>query len=202
MTTNRQAVRTTEALPNMTNFIVHTTETAPEQSVALLEGAKKAFGFIPNLMGTMAESPATANGYLTLSQIFDQTSFSPTQRQIILLAASRYNECHYCMAAHSMIAQMQKVPPSVVEAIRNDRPITDPKLEALRHFTTLVVDKRGWISDEEIEAFVDAGYTRQQILEVILGVSFKTLSNYANHIADTPVDAAFAAKTWTPAAVQ
>ncbi len=185
----------------MTKFIVHTKDTAPEQSVAVLEGAEKAFGFVPNLMGTMAESPATAKGYLTLSQIFDQTSFSRTERQVILLAASRYNECHYCMAAHSVIAEMQKVPQEVIEAIRNDRPITDPKLEALRHFTTRMVDKRGWVSDEERQAFVDAGYTRQQILEVILGVSYKTLSNYVNHMVDTLVDAAFAAKAWTPPTV-
>lgn len=200
--TYRNTALMTEELSKMTNFIVHTKESAPEQSVALLEGAKKAFGFVPNLMGTMAESPATAKGYLTLSQIFDQTSFSTTERQVVLLAASRYNECHYCIAAHSVIAEMQKIPHEVVEAIRNDRPITDPKLEALRHFTTQMVDKRGWISDEDSQAFVDAGYTPQQILEVILGVSFKTLSNYVNHIADTPVDAAFAAKSWTPLAVQ
>lgn len=182
----------------MKKFIVHTKDTAPEKSVAVLEGAEKTFGFIPNLMGTMAESPATAEGYLTLSRIFDQTAFSRTERQVIILAASRYNECHYCMAAHSMVAEMQKVPQEVTEAIRNDRPITDPKLEALRQFTTRMVDKRGWVSDEERQAFVDAGYSRQQILEVILGVTYKTLSNYVNHNADTPVDAAFAAKTWSP----
>jgi len=89
----------------MKKFIVHTKDTAPEKSVAVLEGAEKTFGFIPNLMGTMAES-ATAEGYLTLSRIFDQTAFSRTERQVIILAASRYNECHYCMAAHSMVAEM------------------------------------------------------------------------------------------------
>jgi len=77
----------------MLNFAVHTKETAPEKSVALLEGAEKAFGFVPNLIGTMAESPAATKGYLTIGQIFDETSFSPTERQLVILAASRYNEC-------------------------------------------------------------------------------------------------------------
>lgn len=182
----------------MTNFAVHTKQTAPEKSVALLESVEKAFGFVPNLIGTMAESPAAAKGYLTIGEIFDETSFSRTERQVVILAASRYNECHYCMAAHSVVAEMQKVPDDVIEAIRADRPITDPKLEALRAFTTAVVDKRGWVSDHDIEAFLEAGYTKEQILEVILGVSMKTLSNYVNHIAHTPLDTAFAGKAWAP----
>lgn len=179
-----------------TKFTVHTKQTAPEASVELLQGTEKNLGFIPNLIGIMAEAPAVTKGYLSIMQIFDETSFSPTERQVVILTASRYNECHYCMAAHSVIAEMQKVPQDVVDAIRNDNSFADDKLEALRKFTTQVVDKRGWVSHEDIQAFVDAGYTRQQILEVILGVSFKTLSNYVNHITDTPLDTAFAKKEW------
>ncbi len=182
----------------MLNFTVYTKETAPEKSVGLLEGAEKAFGFVPNLIGTMAESPAATKGYLTIGQIFDETSFSPTERQVVILAASRYNECHYCVASHSVVAEMQKVPADVIEAIRSDQTIADPKLEALRAFTTAVVDKRGWVSEDDIGAFLEAGYAKEQILEVILGVSMKTLSNYVNHIAETPLDAAFAGKVWAP----
>ena len=185
-----------------TQFTIHTQETASEKSVPLLQGAEKTIGFIPNLIGMMAESPAVTKGYLNISQIFDETSFSPTERQVVILAASRYNECHYCMAAHSVIAEMQKVSLDVVDAIRHDHPIVDEKLEALRKFTTQVVDKRGFVSDEDIQDFVDAGYTKQHILEVILGVTFKTLSNYVNHITDTPVDNAFARKAWTSPASQ
>ncbi len=93
----------------MLNFAVHTKETAPEKSVALLEGAEKAFGFVPNLIGTMAESPAATKGYLTIGQIFDETSFSRTERQVVILAASRYNECHYRMASHEMTFRMRTV---------------------------------------------------------------------------------------------
>jgi alkylhydroperoxidase family enzyme len=91
---------------------------------------------------------------------------------------------------------MQKVPADVVEAIRNDQPIADSRLEALRVFTTLVVENRGWVSKEDIEIFISAGFTQAQVLEVILGISFKTLSNYVNHIADTPLDESFAPQKW------
>ena len=182
----------------MTTFDIHSKETAPEKSVASLERAEKAFGFVPNLAAVMAESPAVIEAYLTLGQIFDKSSFSRTERQVVILAVSRHNECHYCVAAHSTVAEMQKVPADVIEAIRTDRPIRDPKLETLRAFTTTVVDKRGWVSAEAIEAFLSQGYTKAQAFEVILGVSYKTLSNYVNHIADTPLDEPFAAKAWTP----
>jgi len=114
----------------------------------------------------------------------------------VILAASTYNNCTYCVAAHSVIAGSQKVPADVIEAIRNDQPITDNRLEALRVFTTLVVENLGWVSTGDIETFIAAGFTQAQVLEVILGISFKTLSNYINHIADTPLDEAFASQKW------
>ena len=164
----------------------------------MLTNIEKAHGFVPNLFGVFAESPAVVKAYLTFGQIFDESSFSQTERQVVNLAASRFNECHYCMAAHSVFAGLQKVPAEVIEAIRNDHPIADSKLEALRTFTTAAVEKRGWLSDDNIAAFLAAGYSKAQILEVILGISFRTLSNYTNHIADTPLDDAFASEAWAP----
>ena len=180
----------------MSIFNVHSKETAPAKSAELLSNAEEAFGFIPNLLGVLAESPAALKGYLTAGQIFDESSFSPTERQVVILSASRYNNCHYCVAAHSTIANLQQVPADVVKAIRNDEPIEDSRLEALRLLTTSVVDKRGWVSDEEIKNFLVAGFTKAQLLEVILGVSFKTLSNYVNHITDTPLDESFVPQAW------
>jgi len=182
----------------MSKFKVHTKETAQAQSAELLGNAEEVYGFIPNLLGVFAESPATLKAYLTIGQIFDESSFSPTERQLVILATNRFNECHYCVAAHSVVAEMQKVPANVVEAIRDDQPIADSRLEALRTFTTAVVEKRGWVTGNDTAAFLAAGYTKAQILEVILGISFKMLSNYTNHIAETPLDDAFASKAWAP----
>lgn len=181
----------------MSEFKVHSADSAPGKSAELLKQAESAFGFVPNLLGTFAEAPATLEGYLTLGKLFDQSSFDATERQVVLLSVSRYNECHYCLAAHTVIAGMQNVPRDVVDAIRDGREIDDERLEALRRFTTTVVDRRGWADDAEIRRFEQAGFSRQQLLEVILGVAFKTISNYTNHIAETPIDDAFAGEAWS-----
>lgn len=183
-------------------YTVHTEETAPEAARPFLDGAKKKFGFVPNLLGTMADAPALLKGYLTLAEIFDSTSFNPTERQIVLLATSHVNGCAYCMAAHTVIAGMQKVPEDVVKSLRDNTPINDPKLEALRIFASEVADKRGYPSEENLKRFLSAGYTKSQVLEVVLGVGFKTLSNYTNHIADTQLDQTFAPVAWSESDAQ
>ncbi len=181
-------------------YTVHTPETAPAAARETLAGAKKAFGFVPNLLGVMAEAPVLVKAYTTLSRIFDETSFSPAERQVVLLTVSYENGCEYCVAAHSVIAGVQQVPGDVVEAIRDGKPIADRKLEALRRFTAAVTKTRGWPSIDETKAFLKAGYTKTQVLEVVLGVGMKTLSNYTNHIAGTPLDEAFARAAWVKAA--
>ena len=182
----------------MSDFKVHTIDTAPEQSVPFLQSAQQSMGFVPNLIGVLAESPAAVEAYLTLMNIFDRSSFSPVERQVAILAISRVNECDYCVAAHSVVASMQDVPADVIQAIRNDRPIADPKLEALRSFSATVIEKRGWLSDDDVAAFRSAGYNQAQVLDVVLAASLKTLSNYANHVTETPLDDAFASREWRP----
>ncbi len=183
----------------MTDFTVHTKDTAPASSTDLLKGAEQNMGFVPNLLGVMAEAPATLKGYMTITRIFDETSFTATERQVVLLAINRYHDCRYCMAAHSVIAGMQNVPADVIRALREDTPISDVRLEALRQFARAVVDKRGWVTEEDVADFSAAGYGKQQVLEVILGAAMKVMSNYTNHVAATPVDAAFSPQTWAPA---
>jgi len=183
----------------MTTFTTHTIESAPEASKPLLESAKNAYSFVPNLLATMGEAPALLEGYMALASIFEKTNLSETERQVIQLTNNRLNGCMYCMAAHTSISQMAGVKPDVIEALRNDMPIADAKLEALRTFTTVINQSRGWPSEAEINVFLEAGYTQQNILEVILGTSLKVMSNYTNHIAETALDDAFAANAWSGA---
>jgi len=182
----------------MTDFTFYETSDAPETAKPLLEKGEQAFGFVPNILKGMAEAPALLEGYLTLSGLFDQTSFSPVERQVVLLAVSHENKCHYCMAAHSGVAQMAGADEQTIKALRENTPIPDDKLEALRQFTRTVAEKRGHVADAEIEAFLAAGYDKRQVLEVILGVGMKTLSNYTNHITETPLDAQLEPMAWTP----
>ncbi len=182
----------------MTTFNLHTAETAP-QAEHLIRGAQKAFGFLPNLLATMAEAPALLEGYMTLAAIFDKTDLSPTERQIILMVNNRLNGCTYCMSAHTVISKMQGVPDDVIASLRDGTELADPKLEALRVFAVRINESRGWPEQSDIDALLAAGYTQRTILEVILGTSLKVMSNYTNHIASTPLDKTFASAKWTPA---
>ena len=185
----------------MTDFNIHTIESAPESSKPQLENSKKAYGFVPNLMGVMAESPALLEAYRTLSEIFDKkTSLSTTEQQIIAMTNNRLNGCTYCMAAHTSIMQAGKVADDVITALRDGTPIADPKLEALRVFAEKVNQKRGWVDDGDIEELLAAGYPKQTVFEVIVGTAYKVLSNYTNHIAGTSLDRGFAKNEWSPEA--
>lgn len=178
-------------------FKILSIENAPEGSKAILEGYKKKLGFVPNLMGIMASSPPVIEGYVALNQLFEKTSLTPTERQVVLLEISAANGCGYCVAAHTVIAKMQAVPDAVVAALRDGETIADAKLQALRAFARAVVETRGYPAEDAKKAFLAAGYGQTQVMEVILGAAMKTLSNYVNHAAQTPLDEAFEPARWS-----
>ena len=181
----------------MSQFNIYSIQKAPLAAQPLLEGAQQKYGFVPNLLGSLAESPAALQAYLNLGSILDKTSLTPVERQIVLLAVSVENHCTYCVAAHSMIArQMVKADASIIDALRRQQPLPDPKLDALAEFTRAVVKQRGLVTGKALDNFIAAGYSRAQVLEVVLGVTMKTLSNYANHIMHTPLDSQFQIEAW------
>jgi uncharacterized peroxidase-related enzyme len=183
----------------MTKFAVHTVETAPAASRPLLEGIERGLGFVPNLFGVFAESPAALRGALAIFEAFSTSSLSPADQQFIMLAASEANDCEYCVAAHSSLAKrMAKIDAALVDAVRRRAPLADAKLDALVTFTRKVVEQRGVLAKAEVAAFLDAGYTRAQIIEVLLGVGMKTFNNYVDHIAHTPLNDQFKAEAWQP----
>lgn len=179
-------------------FPIHTQQTAPEASQATLAEVEKAYKFIPNLMGTLAESPLAVSAYFHLSGLIQsKSSLTPQEQQVVMLAVSFENGCEYCMAAHSAGGQRAQVPPATIQALRDGQPPGDAKMAGLVKFTREVVKQRGWVSDEALNEFLSAGYTRSHVLDVIVITALKTISNYANHIAETPLDAAFAGLKWT-----
>lgn len=163
----------------MATFPLHTMDSAPTAAKDLLEKTQQNFGFIPNLIGVMASSPAVTEAYLSVAEIFSCSGLSAMEQQIVLLTVSHYHECCYCMAAHTAIAGMQNLDADVVQDIRDGQAIADNKLEALRKFTRLLVENRGWLNDDEVQAFLDAGYERSHVLDILMGVAQKTLSNFA-----------------------
>ena len=182
----------------MANFTNHTVDSAPAASKPILEGAQQQLGFVPNLYAKLAESASALKAYMGLSGHFEKSSLDPTEQQIVLLTASVENGCEFCVAAHSVIAKnMVGVDAEVVDAIRSRQPIADDRLEALAGFTRQVVRERGWVNGAPADAFLAAGYNHENALDVVLGVTLKTLSNYSNHLTDTQVNEEFAAEAWS-----
>ena len=169
-----------------------TIETAPEGSKQTLQAIQKGFGFIPNLMATFANSPAVLNGYMGLDAAWETSSLSAKERHIVLLTTSVMNSCQYCMAAHSTILKgMLKVDADIVKNIRKGNKISDEKVSALVEFTREIVGERGHVSENTKNNFLAAGYTPTAMMEVLVGVALKTISNYLDHFNPTPIDAAF-----------
>ncbi len=180
----------------MNDFTLFTAETASAQSKPLLDDSLKLFGMIPNLHAVMADSPAVLEGYQALHRLFQETSFNKDELTVIWLAINVENECHYCVPAHTGIAYSMGVKEDVIEALRNEQPLADPKLEALRGYTLKLLRQHGQVEASDTEDFLDAGYEQRHILEIILGISQKVLSNYVNHVAATPVDKPFQKFAW------
>ncbi|BBI99468.1 alkyl hydroperoxide reductase AhpD [Ferrigenium kumadai] len=166
----------------MTDFTFHTLENTTGHTRELLEGIRKGYGFIPNLFAYMAEAPTTVEAYLALNDLVSRGSLSAAQQQVALLAVSVENECEFCSVAHRAIGKMKGANAQTLNALASHSEIADAKDRALADFTQAVVRQRGRPSAAEIQAFLGTGFTRQQILEVILIVSIKTLSNYINHL--------------------
>lgn len=181
----------------MTTLKVHTIESAPEASKSLLGNSQKAYGMIPGLHGVLAGSPGLLNAYQTLHELFVASSFNEEELTVVWQTINVEHECHYCVPAHTAIAGMMKVDNDITEALRNCTPLANSKLETLRNMTLSMVRNRGNVSQEDLTAFYAAGYGEQQVLDIILGLSQKVISNYTNHIAKTPVDAPFQQFAWT-----
>ena len=183
----------------MVEFKVHDKTSAPHESKPLLEHSEQVFGFVPNLHGVMAEAPGVLEAYKKVHEFFLNSSFDKDELTVVWQTINVEHACHYCVPAHSGIAKSMEVDGAIDEALRNETPLPNARLEALRTFTLSVVRNRGNVDDQAVQAFLDAGFTKRQILEVILGVSQKVMSNYINHLAHTPVDNVFQKFEWEKA---
>ncbi|MFA6220382.1 MAG: carboxymuconolactone decarboxylase family protein [Erythrobacter sp.] len=180
-------------------FAYHDETSAPEKSLPHIAGAKAMFGFLPNLHRVLAESPAAHEAYSTVYRIAtEKTGLTPIEAQVVLMASNFHNRCHYCMAGHSMILSMLKAPQELIDALREGRPIADPRLEALRSFASRLLEQRGHVGDAALQTFLDAGYTKSQALDVLVCLSAKLLSNFTNALAHTELDPPMKAMAWTP----
>jgi len=179
-------------------LLAQTPEQAAPLSRSRLEEARTKLGFVPNMYSVMANSPGLLDTYIHgYTRFREESGFTPAEQEVVLLAISRENGCTYCVAAHSFLADnVSKVPVEVTDAIRDGHPVEDAKFAALHDFTKTMVASRGLPSRADVAAFLAAGYSERHILEIVLAIAVKTLSNYANHLFHTPVDDLFATRAW------
>jgi alkylhydroperoxidase family enzyme len=177
-------------------FIRHTIESAPEASRDMLRVQAKKFGFLASPLGTMAESPRLLAAALQLFELFEGTSLSAVEREIVAMTLAHDWGCGYCMAMHSRIVSTMPSLAPELDALRAGREPADPKLAALAAFVREVAAGHGAVDDAAKRAFFVAGYAPAQALDVVLGVAAYTLSITANHLTQVDVDAPFEAFRW------
>lgn len=172
--------------------------TAEAGSKAALESAQKSLGFIPNMYANMANTPGVLRTYLHGYELFRRESgFTPPQQEIVFLTISRLNACTYCVTARSMIAdKMSHVSRNILDALQQNKPLPDKKLQALSTLTRVIFQSRGNPTPAQLQEFLAASYSKLPILEIISALAVKTLSNYLNHVFHTKIDAAFLANSW------
>ena len=170
-------------------FKSYTKENAPKESLPQIERSLTNYGFLPKLHAILAEAPATYQAYLDTFALFEHhTTLTPLEQQAVFMEANYENNCHYCMPGHSFLMTHKKMPADVIESLREGTPIKDTKLEALRTYASRLIEKRGHLEDKELQAFLSAGYTERQALEVLVGLAAKLISNYTNSLAKTELD--------------
>jgi len=172
----------------MKHFIKHTIESAPEKSKELLKYGEQKYGILPNLFRYMAGAPAALEGYINLFNTFSKTSFTSGEQHLILLAASVVNKCDYCTAAHTRAAKANGISSSVLNAVRKQNTLENKRLNILINITQKITKTRGNIDAEDLKMFYNEGFSPENVMEIIVGISLKTMSNYINHITENIIN--------------
>jgi AhpD family alkylhydroperoxidase len=180
-------------------FADHTVETAPEAARRTLATTEKKLGYLPVAVSRLAEAPQLLDGFLKLSAMFESTSLDPVARETVIMTMATHNRCHLCVAMHTATLHRLGADPALVMALREEKPLPDERLQALRDFTLTALATAGEVPDADLAAFVAAGYTARQALEVVLGIGAYTLSTFANRLTRAPLDEPMTPFAWAPA---
>jgi AhpD family alkylhydroperoxidase len=180
----------------MTNFPVHTIDSAPERSRPALRQLQSAFGMIPNIAGAMATSPVLINSLVGLFGNVHGGSFTEAQVQTVLLTDAVTNACTWAVAFHTALALKEGLDPADVQAIREGRLPKDSKLAVLSVLARTMIEKRGRLDDEDVDRFIAAGFSKDHALEVVAIVAASTITNYTGSITKRPLEAPFQEHAW------
>ncbi|MDR3463006.1 MAG: carboxymuconolactone decarboxylase family protein [Beijerinckiaceae bacterium] len=170
---------------------------APSDAKPRLAAAEAANGYLPNLLGLLANAPSALEAYLTLSGINAKAGLTLAERETVQITAAATHGCGFCVAGHTAIALKKAgLPAPEVEALRSVAALSDARLDAVQSFTTAVIRSRGAVSDEELAAFKTAGFSDANALEVVLGVGLATICNFANNLGQPELNAQLEPYRW------
>jgi len=165
-----------------------------------LDSVKETIGFVPNLFATLARQPGVVEAFVALDTAFSEASLTPEERQVVLLTASVENGGSYCVAGHTLFSRKLGVAESTIAAIRAAEPIGDERLDALQSLVRKLIQERGHATEQDLAEFALAGFTREQVLEVIMGISLKVMSNYVDSAMGLALDEPFKSAAWSAGA--
>jgi AhpD family alkylhydroperoxidase len=181
----------------MPQYTVHTADSAPAESATAIATLVGRIGFLPNVAAVMAGSPVLLNGFVGLQSSLATSSLTDVEREVIALTVGRTNAAAYPVALHSTVAALRGAAPEVIHALRDGKPVPDAKLDALSEFTSALLRTRGHLDAESVAAFLAAGYSTEQLFDVIAQVGFSSIANWVANLCDPPLDAAFQANAWS-----
>jgi uncharacterized peroxidase-related enzyme len=165
-----------------------TIESAPAASQLMLEAVKKQLGVVPNLFRLVANSPAALEGYLGMNGALGKGALPAATRERIALAVAEINGCSYCLSAHTYLGKnVAKLDDAEMTANRNGAS-NDPKADAAVRFAAKVTKQRGHVSSDDVFSVKAAGYTDEQVIEIVQHVALNTWTNYINEVAKTEID--------------
>ena len=174
-------------------------ERAAENDVSnVLDELQDKLGFIPNIYTTFASVPVAFEGLTSLNASFANSSFTPAEQEIIALTTSVFNRCPYCVAGHSTFALQHGVDADTIDAIRDGGDSSEPRYQSLGRTTHALLKNKGHLTPAETATFLNGGFQLPQLLELLLGIAGKTMTNFASKIAQVPLDKAFLDQEWTP----
>ena len=170
----------------MKTITVPTYEQATASNQALMDNLKKALTFVPNLYATMTYSDTALGTYLALQNA--KTSLSPKAREVVNLVVSQVNTCRYCLAAHTAVGKMVGFTEEQVLEIRRGTASFDPRLDALARLVHSVATNRGHADKAALAAFFEAGWNEGNLVDTMVLIGDKTVTNYLHSTTEIPVD--------------
>ncbi len=157
----------------------------------IFAAVKEKFGFVPNLFRSLSISPAVSEVYLKANMAMEGAAIPAREAQAVNLAVSTENGCKYCMAAHTAMCKMVGIPANEIELIKQNGLPEDSALASAVKAARLIMEKKGWLTEAELDELAKSGVDRAKIYEIIALIGIKTIANYVNHVAKTKIDNEF-----------